>query len=166
MRPNQYGIGTNFTRYWPLILSFMMGLIQFYLMARLISGDFLNSYPFISDDGFDWVAQGFGLKGIVLDGDNSVWPILRPPVFVFVTFLDAMIGTGGYLIVGAISLSVSGTALASAYLARRLHFSDFTENPKIEDVRKGVEIFKNNFCNSISIFFNNFSSEEGYIVFI
>ncbi len=126
MRPNQYGIGTNFTRYWPLILSFMMGLIQFYLMARLISGDFLNSYPFISDDGFDWVAQGFGLKGIVLDGDNSVWPILRPPVFVFVTFLDAMIGTGGYLIVGAISLSVSGTALASAYLARRLHFSDFT----------------------------------------
>ena len=54
-------------------------LILAAILFRLVHGNFLNSYPYISPDGFDWIYEGAFLKAAVLG-----WPMSElPPPFSF-----------------------------------------------------------------------------------
>ena len=41
------------------------------VMRRLTRGNFLNSYQFISPDGFDWISEGVYLNHLLADGVRS-----------------------------------------------------------------------------------------------
>jgi hypothetical protein len=71
----------------------------------------INTYPYISSDGFDWLTEGFWLAQTTLGENVSdvALPIARPPVFVFITFLDALLGQNAYIISLAFGVSFLGT---------------------------------------------------------
>jgi len=105
------------------VLAALVSTVQFLTMYRLRKGDFLNSYPFISDDGFDWVTQGLALKQFITGVDTSAWPVLRHPIFVFVTFIDSVLNSSGAFILLIQSLAVGGVVYSVGWLARRLSYS-------------------------------------------
>lgn len=100
--------------------SLCFGLIQSLLMLPLRRGDFFNSYPYISDDGFDWILQGLALQQLMSGADRSVWPTLRSPVYVLISTLDAMFGGGGFILIAAQGLAVALTLAAVGLLALKL----------------------------------------------
>jgi len=76
---------------------------KFYLLCN---GDVLNHYPLISPDGFDWYTEGTYLfKGFFVENLPSL-PVLRPPFFVFITFLDYLAGSRGLILAILFSLSI------------------------------------------------------------
>src|SRR5882762_5361958 len=77
----------------------------FALMLRLADGDFLNSYPFISPDGHDWIYQGAYLKTILTEGADALPPLLmlRHPIFVLVSGLDFVLAHHGFVFAAALS---------------------------------------------------------------
>ena len=97
------------------IAAVIVALIFGLLLPQLWVGDLLNSYPFMSDDSFDWVTQGVALVDFVTGDDRTPWPVLRPPLFVFVHAADYWLGAGG--IVFLIS-QVSSLAMLSFAVSR------------------------------------------------
>ena len=92
--------GRKAARRWgrlqPEYLAAMLVAAVFALvLSRLWVGDLLNSYTYMSDDSFDWVTQGMALVEFTTGEDKSTWPILRPPLFVFVWALDYMLEPPG-----------------------------------------------------------------------
>ena len=72
----------------------------------LCNGDVLNHYPLISPDGFDWYTEGtYVFKGFFAENLPSL-PVLRPPFFVFITFLDYLAGSKGLILAILYSLSI------------------------------------------------------------
>jgi hypothetical protein len=77
---------------------------------QLTNSNVINHYPFITSDGFDWYIEGIYLQYL---GGSSVLPalpVLRPPGFVAITFLDSLIFPG--LIISVIY----GICLGGTYL--------------------------------------------------
>ena len=90
-------------------------LILAIILFRLVHGNFLNSYPYISPDGFDWLYEGAYLKAVLTGWPISELPLplrLRQPVFVLVTTLDAAAGSRGIIIITSIVASFVLSALA------------------------------------------------------
>lgn len=59
----------------------------------------LNTYPFISDDGFDWVTEGLYLKNFLTKASSEVTlPVARPPIFNLVTMADSFLWGNGMII--------------------------------------------------------------------
>lgn len=104
------------------LVALALGLFHAWLMARLDGGDFFNSYPFISDDGFDWIAQGLALNERLMGVNAEPWPVLRNPVFVLVTALDDALKAGGGVIILANGAAVTLAAAALGWLGRRLGY--------------------------------------------
>lgn len=83
------------------ILLFLLSISFLYFIKLIIlsNGYAINQYPFISPDGFDWLTEGLylseAIKGNLYDG---VLPVARPPVFIFITALDAFWGQTGVVI--------------------------------------------------------------------
>ena len=96
---------------WPYALALGLAVAQFVLMVRLVDGDFFNSYPYLSQDGFDYLVEGqyirtFLTRGSVDLGETinaqALFPrtpamlhVLRNPGFVVVTAADALLGSSG-----------------------------------------------------------------------
>lgn len=97
-----------------VIVALVFGLV----FPRLWVGDLLNSYPFMSDDSFDWVTQGVALVEFVSGEDRSPWPILRPPLFVFVHAADYWLGTDGIVFLIVQVGALAGLSFAIARFAR------------------------------------------------
>jgi hypothetical protein len=78
------------------------------IMRRLTRGNFLNSYPFISPDGFDWIFEGVYLSRFLGNGFDATTPalILRAPMFVLITALDAVAGGRGIVVALAVALAL------------------------------------------------------------
>lgn len=97
--------------------------IQFYLMHRMTDGNLFNAYPYLSDDGFDWINQGLSLKQLFTDGDWSEWPVLRNPFFVLLTASDQFLtsGTGGVIILCQ-SIAVFTTTYVLSSYAKKMGF--------------------------------------------
>lgn len=79
----------------------LLPLIMIYLFPffKIKTGELLNSYPFISDDGYDWVTEGLYLKTFITSGNpNITLPVARPPVFNIVTMLDSFLWGNGVVI--------------------------------------------------------------------
>lgn len=96
----------------------VLALAHAHLMARLTQGNFLNSYPFISNDGFDWITEGLALKQRIAGVDAGVFPVLRNPVYVLVNALDAALGGRGTVVILATALAIFVTLAAVARQAR------------------------------------------------
>lgn len=104
------------------LLALVLGLFHAWLMHGAAVGDFFNSYPFISDDGFDWIAQGVAFNERLAGIDVSPWPVLRSPVFVLISALDDALGASGGVIVLANGAAVALTVASLGWLGRRLGY--------------------------------------------
>ncbi len=92
------------------------------VLASLTSNDsFINTYPFITDDGFDWLFQGHALAALIQGAEVPSLPILRDPVFVLVTALDALLGGRGFLVVFALSAALFATHAFLILMAERFN---------------------------------------------
>lgn len=67
-----------------------------------VEGNFFNSYPLITNDGFDWIFQGEALYFRLVDGKQTFLPVLRQPVFVMIWAFDKALNANG-----AVFLSIS-----------------------------------------------------------
>jgi len=91
-----------FTTLCVLLFSIVFG-IQF---VRLSNGDVLNHYPFISSDGFDWYVEGIYLVKLIGGASLPDLPVLRPPLFVFVTAADYVAGSQGVFLAIVLGLAI------------------------------------------------------------
>ena len=98
--------------------SLVIALVFALVFPRLWVGDLLNSYPFMSDDSFDWVTQGVALVEFISGEDQSQWPILRPPLFVFVHAADHWLGTDGIVFLFVQVSALTGLSFSVARFAR------------------------------------------------
>lgn len=69
--------------------------VQFVILAN---GDVINNYPYISPDGFDWYMEGVYFTKLLSGAILPELPVLRPPLFVFVTAIDYLAGGGGWVL--------------------------------------------------------------------
>jgi hypothetical protein len=94
-----------------LLLLFIFSILYSKLIIVLSSGLVINHYPFISNDGFDWITEGYWLTTRLAGFDVSgiVLPIARPPMFVFITALDSLAGQKGFVIAIVFGLTIFGT---------------------------------------------------------
>jgi SAM-dependent methyltransferase len=101
--------------YFAITISFL----HLFIMSKMFLGDFLNSYVFISPDGYDYIFEGLALKQLLLGINNAPWPILRNPGFVFVTFLDALLNANGKVIIGVQGVAIFTILTSLAWIGKR-----------------------------------------------
>lgn len=92
-------------------------------MARLIGPSLVSSYPGIEYDGFDWVLEGLYLRALAHGAAGAPLLFLRSPVFVLTTALDACLGSGGIVVVGALCAAHFLSLAALLGIWRRLGVS-------------------------------------------
>ena len=114
MRPDRNWISLLYKKS-PFLLLLILAGIYAVKILQLSYPLVINNYPYISPDGFDWLTEGFWLTQTVLGKNVSdvTLPIARPPVFVFITFLDALLGQNAYVI----SLAFGASFLGTGYFA-------------------------------------------------
>jgi hypothetical protein len=93
------------------------------LKLRPVDGLFINSYPYISADGFDWIYEGLALWELVVNGDKTPWVSLRNPVFVLVTAIDHGLRANGMFIIVIQSLAFAATLYALVRIGRLYNIS-------------------------------------------
>ena len=103
-----------------IALAALLALLHAWLMTRLTQGNFFNSYPFISNDGFDWIMQGLALKQRLAGVDANVLLFLRNPVYVVIHAIDAAAGGRGAVVIFAAAVAVFVTLAVVARHARAL----------------------------------------------
>ncbi|MEO0461009.1 MAG: hypothetical protein AAF219_09200 [Myxococcota bacterium] len=94
-------------------------------MWRLRDGDFLNSYPYLSNDSFDYITQGVALVDFLSGEPGNTWPFLRGPGFVVVSALDYLLGGSGLAFVSIQVLGLAFTLWCIADYGRRVDVSPF-----------------------------------------
>jgi hypothetical protein len=94
-----------------LLLLIIFSILYTKLIIVLSSGLVINHYPFISNDGFDWITEGYWLttRLVGFNVSDIVLPLARPPMFVFITALDSLAGQKGLIIAIALGLAMFGT---------------------------------------------------------
>jgi hypothetical protein len=74
-------------------------LVAFYGTAvRKVRGDVLNSYPFVTLDGYDWLLEGNAIAALLSGNRHINLPVLRNPVYVLCIAADAALGATGRLL--------------------------------------------------------------------
>lgn len=96
---------TNLRLYAALAVSIFSALfaIQFVLLSN---GDVINNYPYISNDGFDWYTEGVYVDKLLQGLALPDLPVLRPPVFVFVTAADYLAGGAGLVLALVLGITI------------------------------------------------------------
>lgn len=84
-----------FVSFWLLPMLLILSYV------RGVAGNFFNSYPLITSDGFDWIFQGEALYARINNGQPIFLPVLRQPLFVIIWALDRGFRANGqiYLVV-------------------------------------------------------------------
>ena len=77
---------------------FLITSVFFLISSSKVKFNLFNSYPFISPDGFDWILQGQWLVSTLEGYHLDQLKILRDPIFVLVTALDAIDGGEGRVV--------------------------------------------------------------------
>lgn len=111
---------------YPYLLIALLGLVIVYALplSRVsVPGDFFNSYPFITDDGFDWILEGAALHDRLAGKHVPPLHLLRAPGFVLVTALDSAVDGRGLVVILAQGTAFFVTGLLLLSLARRLGVS-------------------------------------------
>jgi hypothetical protein len=110
---------------YPSSLCFAIAVCFFYsfIMYSMFIGDFINSYPYLSPDGFDYIYEGLALKQLFYGLNNAPWPILRNPGYVIVTFVDSLLNANGKVIIGVQGLAIFTMLVSVAWIAKRYGYS-------------------------------------------
>ena len=105
----------------PLLLVVVALVIaQAVLCLGLRAGPFFNSYPFITNDGFDLIYQGYALADKFSGISSKPWPILRSPLLVILGAIDLISGVNGAVLILAQSLGLSLALIALYWLGSTL----------------------------------------------
>lgn len=81
-----------------LVMAAALGAAFYCTAAPKVRGDVLNSYPFVTLDGYDWLLEGSAVAAL-LEGNRHIdLPVLRNPVYVLCIAADAAVGGGGRLL--------------------------------------------------------------------
>jgi hypothetical protein len=89
------------TKYEPFyIISIVLSALYVLKFNLIIGENILSSYPYISNDGFDWYVEGLYLIQLIQYRDlyENVLPVLRPPIFVLICAIDVLLGQRGFFI--------------------------------------------------------------------
>ncbi|MDH3539682.1 MAG: hypothetical protein OEP52_06795 [Acidimicrobiia bacterium] len=89
----------------------------FFALTRLVRGNILNSYPFIPNDGFDWLLEGYAVSRWFDGLPIPELPLARNPGFVGVIFADFHIGANGDLLFAVVAVSVFASITAGVLIA-------------------------------------------------
>ncbi len=95
-----------------------LGLGYYMAFMRLVRGDLLNSYPFISSDGIEWLVGGLAVSRWFGGVDIPELPQLRNPGFVSVTAVDFQLGADGYFLFAVIAIAIVAALALLLLLAR------------------------------------------------
>jgi len=100
-------VTNSLRRYWVAWMSVgALTLLFSIALAKMASGnELLLAYPFITDDGFDWIYQGFSLSSRITSVSVPTLPVLRDPGFVLVNALDYYFNLNGVFLILIQSLS-------------------------------------------------------------
>lgn len=100
-----------------LLVVFLFSLAYSFKFNSLIHLNLIQSYPYISNDGFDWYTEGAYLAKIITQQQfsNIPLPVLRPPFFVFICAIDVLLGEKGLFISFIYGLSI---LISFIYLVR------------------------------------------------
>jgi hypothetical protein len=100
--------------------SFSVVVIGYGLALGRLAGryDFLNSYPFLTADGFDWYYEGLVLYERILGHCTPPLWLLRNPVFVLVCTLDATLRANGLIVITAQTFAFFLTGAVLLHAAR------------------------------------------------
>jgi hypothetical protein len=93
-------------RLYATIFALAFSLLYGIEFVYLAHGDVLNHYPYISPDGFDWYMEGVYLVKLLGGGSLPDLPVLRPPLFVFVTAADYLAGNLGLVVAFVLGLAI------------------------------------------------------------
>ena len=64
-----------------LSVMFLVNIVVLFFLIALTRADLVNSYPFMWPDSFDWVINGVYYLELVRDGESSLSPTVRQPLF-------------------------------------------------------------------------------------
>jgi hypothetical protein len=93
-----------------IALILFLSIRVFSQQVFMSGGNALNNYQFLSSDGVDWVVEGHFLWESIKDRQFPFeLHVLRPPVYVIFTTLDAMLGGRGYVLslISALSILIT-----------------------------------------------------------
>ncbi|MBV8201201.1 MAG: hypothetical protein JOZ15_11315 [Acidobacteria bacterium] len=79
-------------------LALVLAVAFYGVAARAVRGDVLNSYPFVTLDGFDWLLEGAGVAAVLSGNRHIDLPLLRNPLYVLAIAADAAGGGTGRLL--------------------------------------------------------------------
>jgi hypothetical protein len=97
----------------PFVILAAATIIYALFLGRMSGGGMIfNSYPFISDDGFDWLYQGCSLHDRLSGALVPSLHVLRDPGFVFIVALDSFMGETGAILLLAHAFSFFTTGLS------------------------------------------------------
>jgi hypothetical protein len=81
-----------------LVVALAFSAAFYGVAVRKLRGDVLNSYPFVTLDGYDWLLEGNAVAAL-LSGDHHIdLPVLRNPAYVLCIAADAALGGTGRLL--------------------------------------------------------------------
>jgi hypothetical protein len=102
------------------LYGFSLGVLAYGLVLRRLAGgdDFLNSYPFVRADGFDWFSQGAVLSDRLRGYCAPAFWFLRDPGFVLICALDEVLRARGLVVIVAHTLSFLATGVILVQAAR------------------------------------------------
>lgn len=88
----------------------LLALLVFLHHVSMSGGNAYNNYQFLSSDGIDWVVEGHYIwESLKNGGFPFELHVLRPPVYVIFSTLDAILGGKGYVFALVSSLSMVAT---------------------------------------------------------
>jgi len=88
----------------------VLALFIFVHQIYMSGGNAYNNYQFLSSDGIDWVVEGHYIwESLKNGGFPFKLHVLRPPVYVIFSTLDAMLGGKGYIFALVSSSSMVAT---------------------------------------------------------
>jgi hypothetical protein len=123
------------------LFSFLLGAKFVYLA----NGDVVNHYPYISPDGFDWYTEGVYLVKLFGGASLPELPVLRPPLFVFVTAADYVAGSQGWVLAGILGLSTFYTYYFSLKIVDLVYEVNEKKSSFIVPLLIGTTIYPLNF---------------------
>ena len=92
-------------------------IFYYFALSRLVRGILFNSYPFVPNDGFDWLLEGYAVSRWFDGYAIPELPFLRGPGFVSVIFADFHIGANGDLLFAVVAVSIFVSIAAGLLIA-------------------------------------------------
>lgn len=106
----------------PFLFGFILCALYVTTLHGKIEGVFINSYPFLTPDSYDYLFEGIALEQFLKGESLDAWPVLRNPGYVVVAFIDAMAGLNGSGLIVAQGLAICALLMSISWFGARKNF--------------------------------------------